>query len=128
MVLFALTFDMDKRHSYAGAFRVCGFRFVHSSAVDQRCAAPAPGAVRIVAACPMVRRIVALQRVPGAADVRAAALQLGSRFHAGIKMRPDSWRARPGLGRSMFFAWLPGPGRGIISILRVRTGGGRSMK
>ncbi len=28
---------------------------------------------------------------------------LGSRFHAGIKMRPDSWRARPGLGRSMFF-------------------------
>ncbi len=46
-------------------------RFVRSDG-SSRCAAPAPGAPRTVAARGMVRRIVALQRVPGAADVRAA--------------------------------------------------------
>ncbi len=39
---------------------------------NNSCAAPAPGADHVTVGCGMVRRIVALQRVPDARDVRAA--------------------------------------------------------
>eukprot|EP00663_Eupelagonemidae_sp_cell21sb_P003386 gene3386-3915_t len=53
-------------------YRRCGLRFVRCADCGDDNPPPPPGADHVTVGCGMVRRIIALQPVPDARDVRAA--------------------------------------------------------